>query len=185
MKTNALVIVDMQNDFITGSLGSVQAVCTVEHVLEKIKAAQAADIPIFVTRDTHDENYLHHTLEGAKLPVIHCVENSDGWQIHPVLRAQLEKGFYFTVDKPTFGAKHLADDIKDVCELSGHDDKEMDEIEVCGLCTDICVITNVALLRTAFPNTTIKVDSKACAGTSMDAHNAALTVMRSIQVDVI
>lgn len=181
----ALVIVDMQNDFITGSLGSVQALCTVEHVLEKIKVAQDADIPIFVTRDTHDKNYLHHTLEGTKLPIVHCVKDSNGWEIHPVLKAQLNKGFCFIVDKPTFGAENLATDIKDICGITDYGDNEMDEIEVCGLCTDICVITNVALLRTAFPNAIIKVDSKACAGTSMDAHNAALTVMRSIQVDVI
>lgn len=181
----ALVIVDMQNDFITGSLGSVQALCTVEPILEKIKEAQAADIPIFVTRDTHDENYLHNTLEGSKLPVPHCIQDSDGWQIHPVLRAQLNKGFCFMVNKPTFGSELLVRSIKDIFGITDYNDRKMDEIEVCGLCTDICVITNVALLRTAFPNAIIKVDSKACAGTSMDAHNAALTVMRSIQVDVI
>lgn len=191
-----LIIVDMQNDFVTGALGSIEALGTVLPICEKIQQANKNGDYVILTKDTHSPSYLN-TLEGQKLPVPHCIRGTDGWNITPVLRHVVNECHgdrVEVIEKETFGAENLPEIIKDIMYdigLERETDKKLDdylndmEIEVCGLCTDICVITNVALLRTAFPNTRIVVDSKSCAGTNPTAHEAALVVMRSIQVDVI
>lgn len=176
-----LVVVDMQNDFISGPLGSAAALTTILPVQEKIVKAQKEGTHIFVTMDTHTENYLD-TLEGQKLPVEHCIQYTEGWELHPVINGALDGGS--VVLKHTFGAMNLPKIIVQDLDIPG-DEGKVKEIEICGLCTDICVMNNMAILRAAFPNAIIKVDHRACAGTSAAAHDAALLVMKSLQVDVI
>ena len=165
-----LIVVDMQNDFITGSLGSKQAVSIVENVREKIKNF---DGEIIFTRDTHDEDYLN-TLEGKNLSVEHCVENSYGWEICDELKHFAD----IIVNKKTFGSFELPKIIENCSE-------EINEIELCGLCTDICVISNAMILKAAFPEVLITVDSKCCAGVTEESHQNAILAMKSVQINVI
>lgn len=167
---NFLVVVDMQNDFITGSLGSSAAEKIVTNVAEKVKAFDGKTI---FTRDTHGEDYLK-TQEGKKLPVEHCIKNTEGWEICSRLREYAEN----VVDKVTFGSFDLPEVIKKY-------DKNPDEIELCGLCTDICVISNAMILKAAFPEAKISVDSKCCAGVSDESHNTALATMKAVQIEII
>ncbi len=165
-----LIVVDMQNDFITGSLGSDAARAIVPKVVNKV---QNFDGTVIFTRDTHGENYLR-TQEGRRLPVEHCIRGTRG---HAVCDELLP---YATdvVDKPTFGSLDLAERIK--CGRS-----RVEEIELCGLCTDICVISNAMLLKAAFPETRIVIDSACCAGVTEQSHKTALDAMRAVQIDVI
>ena len=170
-----LVVVDMQNDFIDGALGTKEAAAIVDNVAAKIKEYKPEDI--FVTMDTHEEDYLE-TREGEFLPVEHCIEGTDGWMLSPVLEPLL-KGATI-VEKPTFGSYELVDLISDVYE-----EEEGDiEIELVGLCTDICVISNAMLIKNWLYETPIKVDSKCCAGVTPEKHEAALETMRSCQIVV-
>lgn len=160
-----LVVVDMQNDFVDGALGTAEAVNIVPAVVEKVTSAAGAGVNIVFTRDTHTENYLD-TKEGKLLPVPHCIHGTDGWQI--IL--QLEE---YTVgrkifDKPTFGSLELMN-----YALA----EQFDCIEVIGLCTDICVISNVMLLKAALPEAEIIVDSSCCAGVTPESHEGALAAM--------
>lgn len=164
-----LIVVDMQNDFITGDLGSEAAERIVPKVKEKI---ENFDGRIIFTRDTHFENYLD-TQEGAKLPVVHCVKGSEGWKICGELSEYAEE----IVDKPTFGSLELPDVIR------GGEDK-IDEIELCGLCTDICVISNAMILKAAFPEVKISVDSACCAGVTEESHQTALSAMKAVQIEI-
>lgn len=165
-----LIVVDMQNDFITGSLGSEQAQKIVPKVAEKI---QNYDGKIIFTRDTHFADYLE-TQEGRKLPVEHCIKETDGWQIC----GELQKYAGEVVDKVTFGSMELPEIIKSCGE-------KIDGIELCGLCTDICVISNAMILKAAFPETNVSVDASCCAGVSEESHNTALEALRAVQIDVI
>ncbi|MDR3294264.1 MAG: cysteine hydrolase [Clostridiales Family XIII bacterium] len=173
---NYLITVDMQNDFITGPLGTKEAQAILPSVIEKI---WAFDGPVLFTYDTHDENYLH-TQEGRLLPVVHCVEGTEGWK----LDAELEKlryaigGKAFT--KPAFGAVALAE----YMELENRKDP-VARIELIGLCTDICVISNAILLKTFLPETEIAVDSSCCAGSTPEAHACALAAMERCQIRVV
>ena len=167
-----LVVVDMQNDFIDGSLGSAEAVAIVPAVKEKIRKEAAQGTKIIFTRDTHPVNYLE-TFEGKKLPVEHCIKGTPGWEI----REELVIEDAVVYDKPTFG---ITDWNQKLGALT-----ESDEIEVCGLCTDICVLSNALILRAYYPDIKITVDSAACAGVSPETHNAALASMRCCQIDVI
>lgn len=174
------IIVDLQNDFIDGALGTREAEAIVPNVVEKIKQAQGK--LVVTTQDTHEENYLD-TLEGKKLPVVHCIRHSDGWNInHEVQDAieQNQKDFaqYENICKITFGYEGWK-------TFFGNMTEKPDEIEICGLCTDICVISNALILRALFPNTKIIVDSACCAGVTPQKHEAALEVMRSCQIDVV
>ncbi len=164
-----LIVVDMQNDFITGSLGSAAAESIVPKVVEKIKSF---DGEVIFTRDTHFEDYMQ-TREGRKLPVVHCVKDTAGWQICDELVPYVKKA----VDKITFGSLELPDIIRTYGE-------SVDEIELCGLCTDICVISNAMILNAAFPETVIRVDSNCCAGVSAESHTAALESMKSVHIEV-
>lgn len=164
---NILVVVDMQNDFISGSLGSEEAKAIVPYVKDKIAKF---DGEVIFTRDTHEENYLE-TSEGKHLPVKHCVKDTWGWEISDELKPYVKK----VIDKPTFGSLDLVEYLKN---------KEIDSIELCGLCTDICVVSNALLLKANFYETPIVVDSKACAGVSVDSHKAALNTMTMCQIEV-
>lgn len=161
-----LIVVDMQNDFITGSLGSKLAEAIVPNVVEKIKNF---DGKVIFTRDTHFADYMN-TQEGKKLPVEHCIKDTDGWQICDELKPYVNE----VVDKITFGSVDLPQLIKDA-----------DEIELCGLCTDICVISNAMILKATFPEVKITVDSNCCAGVSVESHNTALDAMKTVQIEVV
>ncbi|SEK63967.1 Nicotinamidase-related amidase [Butyrivibrio sp. ob235] len=168
-----LVVVDMQKDFVDGALGTKEAVSIVPKVVEKIKSYDKNDV-IF-TRDTHQTDYMQ-TQEGANLPVEHCIEGTPGWEIDENIKA-LSEGATI-VDKPTFGSTKLAEMIKDIAA------KEDIEIELIGLCTDICVVSNALMLKAFMPEVPISVDSSCCAGVTPDKHDAALETMRSCQIKV-
>jgi len=176
-----LVIVDMQEDFTIGVLGNDMTKAVVANVVSKMKDSDKYD-NIILTRDIHFENYLD-TLEGAKLPIVHCQKGEQGamivkdiWDVVKELRKQNKR--VKTVDKHTFASKELVDYLATICN-------KYDVIEFCGVCTDICVVSNAICLRAALPNNTIIVDSNCCAGTSVENHNAALTTMSSCQIDII
>lgn len=168
------VIIDMQNDFIDGSLGTAEAQAIVPLVEEKIVASKKnTDIhtDIIFTQDTHDENYLF-TQEGKKLPVPHCIKDTKGWQICKQL---LPYTLFATVlEKPTFGCISLPDEVADY-----------DRIVLMGLCTDICVISNAMLLKAFYPEKEICVDSSCCAGVTPESHHNALQAMKSCQIDIL
>lgn len=175
-KTKVLVIVDVQNDFVDGALGSPEAEKIIPALVEKIRNF---DGDIFVTMDTHGENYLD-TFEGERLPIPHCIRKTDGWRLYPAVKEALKGKDVAYCYKNTFGASTLGDDIVYFGAATC-----VPDIEIVGLCTDICVIANALLLRTYFPNSKITVDSACCAGTTVEKHKAALDVMRSCQIDVI
>ncbi len=166
MKT--LIVVDMQKDFIDGALGTKEAVAIVPNVVKKIQEYRDRGDQIIFTRDTHQKNYLE-TQEGKKLPVEHCIEGTEGWQITKELEVKAED---IVINKVTFG--HVWD--KNV--IKG------DEIELVGLCTDICVISNALGLKAVLPETPIKVDASCCAGVTPQSHSNALEAMKMCQIDV-
>lgn len=178
-----LIVVDMQNDFVTGSLGSPEAVGIVDNVVNKVKECLDDDrYSIVFTKDTHKRDYLD-TLEGKYLPVKHCIKDTEGWELIPELRKLLkEKGFDelgFTITKPTFGTFAWDKAFRFCVDLD-----YIDEFEIIGLCTDICVISNALILRSMFPDSKIKVYADCCAGTTPENHEAALKVMKSCQIIV-
>ena len=164
---NLLVVVDMQNDFIDGSLGTKEAVAIVDNVI--------AEIAKYDTRDTHPENYLE-TQEGKNLPVVHCVKGTDGWQINEKVKTALKDAV--VIDKPTFGSKILAEEITKIAE------KEDITVTLVGLCTDICVVSNAILIKAYVPEIPVKVIASCCAGVTPESHEAALATMRMCQVQV-
>ena len=170
-----LIVVDMQKDFIDGSLGTAEAQAIVGAVAEKIRAF---DGRIFATLDTHFENYLE-TAEGRKLPVKHCIKGTNGWKINAEIQAALDEKDCTFIEKNTFGSVDLPRLIEEAA--NGGDF----EAEFIGLCTDICVVSNVLLLKAAFPEMKITVDSACCAGVTPEKHEAALETMRSCQIDIL
>lgn len=175
----ALVIVDMQNDFISGALGTAQAQVIVPDVIKKIDAWEG---DIFVTQDTHSADYMD-TQEGRKLPVIHCVEGTPGWEVEAGIRAALDRKVaagasvtYFT--KPTFGSRVLAEHLAAL-------EMPVEEIELVGLCTDICVISNAMLLKAFLPEVPIRVDASCCAGVTAESHANALAAMGGCQIEIV
>ncbi|MCF0142459.1 MAG: cysteine hydrolase [Parasporobacterium sp.] len=171
---DVLIVVDMQVDFTTGALGSPEAEAIIPDVVRKV---WEFDGPVFYTRDTHGENYLE-TEEGKHLPVIHCVKGTEGWQLIPELRERADDTA-FIVDKPAFGSFELSEKLKSLEEEQG-----ISSITLIGLCTDICVVSNALILKAAFPEVPVKVDSACCAGITPELHNKALDVMKSCQVEV-
>ena len=170
-----LVVVDIQNDFVDGALGTREAVAIIDNAAQKIKNF---DGDIFVTLDTHYENYMQ-TLEGQKLPVPHCIKNTNGWLLNPKIADALKNRNYKTVEKLTFGSTELPQLIK---ETIGDNQAE---ITLIGLCTDICVVSNALLLKADFTDVEIYVDSSCCAGVTPETHNAALEVMKCCQINII
>lgn len=195
-----LIVVDAQNDFIDGALGSKEAQVAVPKIVERIKNSNN-EIILF-TKDTHTHDYLE-TAEGIKLPVSHCVENTEGWRINRDIRhawknnvhtiflnSNAYKGMEInnTIYKPTFGSVTLMNIINELNEEAirtiGINDR-VDTIEFCGFCTDICVISNVLMIKALLPEINITVNSELCAGVTPEKHEAALEVMRSCQIEVI
>lgn len=170
-----LLVVDMQNDFIDGSLGTKEAINILPAVAQKIRDYTG---DIFFTKDTHSQNYLA-TSEGKKLPVQHCVKGTDGWRLHPLVEKLCIDKRATGIEKVTFGASALPD------ILYQRYPDGLDEIELIGLCTDICVISNALLLKAYFPEATIKVDASCCAGVTPESHNNALNAMRLCQIEII
>lgn len=170
-----LVVVDMQKDFVDGSLGTPEAQAIVSRAAEKIRSFEG---DIFVTYDTHFEDYLD-TPEGKKLPVPHCIYETPGWELTEELQNLMEEIPHYKVQKYTFGSitlPHLMKEVADGDDFS---------IELIGLCTDICVISNALILKAQFPDLSISVDSSCCAGVTPELHTAALDVMRSCQIDIL
>lgn len=166
MKT--LIVVDMQNDFIDGSLGTNEAVAILPNVKAKIKKYHDNGDRVIFTRDSHDENYLS-SAEGKKLPVEHCIVGTKGWEIS----SELDSRGCECIDKPTFGWMFWGD-LEDV-----------DDVEIIGLCTDICVVSNALILKATFPDAEITVDASCCAGVTPETHKAALETMKMCQINVI
>lgn len=162
-----LIVVDMQKDFIDGSLGTGEAQAILPLVKKKIEEYQKRKDEIIFTRDTHQPDYLQ-TNEGRNLPVEHCIYGTDGWKIYEGLEVP---GCSY-IDKPTFGWLHW-------------EDREFEEVELVGLCTDICVVSNALILKAAFPEIEITVDAKCCAGVTPESHKAALETMKMCQVKVV
>lgn len=182
-----LIVVDMQYDFINGSLGTPEAQAIVPNIIDKIRNVNQDDTLVLFTKDTHDKDYLD-TLEGKKLPIPHCIKNTFGWCIHTDIASAAATYGYLILStekiknsriyKNTFGA----DDLRDF--LIEREDS-IKEVEFVGVCTDICVVSNALMARQALPNTIIKVDASCCAGTNKEAHKAALITMKSCQIDII
>lgn len=170
-----LIIVDMQNDFVDGALGSKEAAAIVSGVAKKIRGF---DGRIFATLDTHFDDY-PDTAEGKKLPVPHCIKGTDGWRLNREVEAALSVKGYTAVEKHTFGSVELPELIK---SAAGEDDFT---VELAGLCTDICVVSNALLLKAHFPAQEISVDSSCCAGVTPESHNAALVTMKMCQINII
>ena len=165
-----LIVVDMQKDFVDGALGTPEAVAILPRVKEKIAECRAEGGTVLFTRDTHGIDYLSSN-EGKHLPVEHCIKGTDGWQIYE----GLDVGDATVIDKPTFG--YLGWD-KHIVATPGL------TIELVGLCTDICVVSNALILKATFPDAAVTVDSSACAGVTPASHEAALTTMRMCQIEV-
>ena len=168
-----LLVIDMQNDFIDGALGTAEAVAIVPKVAEKIRSFDGV---VLATRDTHGENYLQ-TQEGRKLPVEHCIRGTDGWEIRPEIRELLTEP---PIDKPVFGSMELAGVLKKLNEK-----EPVERITLIGLCTDICVISNAMIARAALPEAEIIVDASCCAGVTPDSHRLALEAMKACQVVIL
>lgn len=167
-----LVVVDMQKDFIDGALGTEEAVKILEPAAEKIRKAKEQGTDIVFTKDTHHKDYLM-TQEGRKLPVPHCVKGTEGWELDGRLK-DLAEGC-LVLEKPSFGSLELAALAKD---------RDYQEIELIGLCTDICVISNAMLLKAALPEAIIRVDPACCAGVTPESHNNALKAMKVCQIEI-
>ena len=170
-----LIVVDMQKDFVDGALGTAEAVAIVDNVVSKI---ENFDGDVIATYDTHPENYME-TQEGKNLPVPHCIKGTDGWKLDAKVQAALEKKGFKAIEKPTFGSVDLPEYIK-----ANYNPAET-EIELIGLCTDICVVSNALLMKANFLETKVSVDAACCAGVTVESHNAALLTMKMCQVNVI
>ena len=162
-----LIVVDMQKDFIDMALGTKEAVAIVPKVKEKIQEYVQNGDEIIFTRDTHGDNYLQ-TPEGKQLPVEHCIKGTKGWQI--------AEGLYIEgckiIDKPNFGWPHW-------------NEEHLEDVEIIGLCTDICVVSNALIIKATFPDINVKVDSNCCAGVTVETHEAALKTMEMCQIEII
>lgn len=164
-----LIVIDMQNDFIDATLGTKEAQAIVPNVKKKIEEYKARGDKVFFTRDTHFDNYLK-TNEGKHLPVEHCIKNTYGWQISN----ELDTEGCTIIDKTSFGYRSWWEW-----------DFGADEIELCGLCTDICVVSNALILKAQYPEVDMTVDANCCAGVTPESHQAALTTMKMCQINVI
>ncbi len=172
-----LVVVDMQKDFIDGSLGTKEAVAIVPAAARRIRECRAAGVTVIATLDTHEENYLD-TAEGRKLPVRHCIRGTEGWRLNGEIAEAA--GDCILLEKPTFGSLRLPDVIR-----AGLAPDEQPSIELLGLCTDICVVSNALLLKAHFPEAAIAVNAACCAGVTPEKHEAALATMQSCQIDLV
>jgi nicotinamidase-related amidase len=166
-----LIVVDMQNDFIDGTLGTKEAVAILPNVKRKIDEYRKDNNEVIFTRDTHEENYLS-TQEGRNLPVAHCIKNTSGWAISPELDCKDSE----IIDKPTFGSVLMMSLLTNKYQNA--------EFELIGLCTDICVISNAIMLKAFLPEVKISVDASCCAGVSPESHKNALEAMKMCQINI-
>lgn len=171
-----LVVVDMQKDFIDGALGSEEARAVVDKVAARIDDALKEGRTLLFTQDTHGADYLE-TSEGQHLPVRHCVEGTEGWLLHEKIAPFAAE----TIKKPSFGAPELVSILEKSAEHGG---ANLD-IALCGLCTDICVVTNALLIRAHLPEATLRVFADSCAGVTQKKHDAALEVLKSCHVEIV
>ena len=174
MTKSVLIVVDMQQDFIDGALGSEEAVTIVEKVAEKVRAAEEEGVLVLFTRDTHGEDYMN-TEEGKNLPVPHCIKHTEGWQVSGKIPYPQEARSF---DKLTFGSLDLGNFLKELAFPP-------ERVELVGLCTDICVLSNAVIAKAALPNAHIVVDAACCAGVTPVSHDTALAAMKAIQVEVV
>lgn len=170
-----LIVIDMQKDFITGTLGTKEAEAILPGVIEKIGNY---DGKVIFTKDTHPADYLD-TQEGRKLPVKHCIAGEDGWMLADKLEDIVHKAGWKVYNKPTFGCVELAADLK-----KENNETPIEEIELCGLCTDICVISNALILKAFLPEVPVRVDAGCCAGVTPESHKNALEAMKMCQIDI-
>lgn len=181
------IVVDVQKDFITGALANKQAQANVAHLAQTAQSHARAGHWMFFTRDTHPDNYLQ-TREGRHLPVVHCIQGEDGWNLAAELETAMsdtEPAVCRIIDKPTFGSYMLPGDILD--ELMAHN-RSVEDIEkfvIYGYCTDICVISNAMVLRAAFPETEIEIQADCCAGVTPQSHQTALDAMQACQFTIL
>ncbi len=171
MMRKVIVVIDMQNDFIDGALGTKEAQAMLPHLVAKLEREK--DALLIFTQDTHSKNYME-TQEGRNLPVLHCIKPEKGWEIAPSLQPFVKKAAA-VIEKPAFGSLELP---KAVAKL------QPDEVELVGLCTDICVISNAMILKAAFPELPVAVDASCCAGVTPASHDNALQAMKMCQVDI-
>lgn len=171
MMRKVIVVIDMQNDFIDGALGTKEAQAMLPHLVAKLEREK--DALLIFTQDTHSKNYME-TQEGRNLPVLHCIKPEKGWEIAPSLQPFVKKAAA-VIEKPAFGSLELP---KAVAKL------QPDEVELVGLCTDICVISNAMILKTAFPELPVAVDASCCASVTPASHDNALQAMKMCQVDI-
>jgi nicotinamidase-related amidase len=186
-----IIIVDMQYDFIDGALGSLEAQAIVPIMIKRLKEYEEEMPLVIFTKDTHKENYLE-TSEGKNLPIIHCIEGSNGWCIYKDIAALVDNGNFMKlvenngrIEKPTFGSVELADILREIYAHSLLEGNGSTEFIFMGVCTDICVISNVLLTKAYIPEAKITVDASCCAGVSPEKHAAALETMKSCQINVI
>lgn len=176
MTNDVLVVIDMQNDFITGSLGTTEAAEIVDDVATRIRNHQGR---VFYTQDTHRENYLE-TQEGHYLPVNHCQHGTEGWELAPAIADALKSRRSYGIEKDTFGSTELMLAMKAVNAV-----ERMTSITIVGLCTDMCIINNAMMLKAGLPNVPIYVDASLCAGTTPEGHARALESMSACQVAIL
>mgnify|MGYP000661144019 CR=1 FL=1 len=175
-----LIVVDMQNDFIDGALGTAEAVAIVPKVVEKVKGFKGT---VIFTRDTHGENYMQ-TQEGRNLPVPHCIRDTPGWALEPEIAQTCARGM-MSFEKPTFGSTALCEYVCTLAAEKGAVAGKGFHVELCGVCTDICVVSNALLIKAALPEADLTVNGALCAGVTPQKHEAALETMRSCQVEVL
>ncbi len=170
-----LIVVDMQNDFIDGALGTPEAQAIVPKVIQKIRRHEG---PVIYTRDTHTKDY-PETQEGRNLPVPHCIEGSHGWELQENIARLASQKQPKIFDKSTFGSKDLVNYL-----IEKDAEQKIDEIELIGLCTDICVIANALTIKTFLPEIPIKVDASCCAGVTPESHEHALKSLEACQIKI-
>ena len=177
---NILIVVDMQKDFVDGALGTPEAVSIVPAVVDRIRSYRSAGDTVIATRDTHDENYLS-SQEGRNLPVVHCVRGTPGWQLDKAVAEALGEGCVI-VDKPTFDSAELVRVLGGYAEAFG---EENVHVELAGLCTDICVVSNALLIKAFYHEMPLSLDPGCCAGVTPEKHAAAIETMRSCQIRIL
>ena len=181
--TDILIVVDMQRDFVSGCLGSAEARAIVPAVCARIRRAREEGTQVVFTLDTHEPDYMD-TREGRFLPVPHCIRGTEGWALEPDVAKECVRGM-ISFEKPTFGSTALMHHVAAAAAEKGFVNGKGLTVELCGVCTDICVVSNAMLIKAALPEADLVVDSALCAGVTVPKHEAALETMRSCQVTVL
>lgn len=195
---NVFIVVDMQNDFVDGALGTPEAQAIVNKVADQIRARANKDTILLVTKDTHNTDYME-TLEGKNLPVAHCIKNTHGWELAPAIQEAIydTRDKYFGFDsyfpyvadhivcKPTFGSMDIQNLLFVIDDMTGTQPGELGEITLCGLCTGICVLSNAILCKATMPEVPVKVIEDCCACVTPASHKTALDAMKLCQIEII